>query len=106
MSKRCCTDPLCLLFFFLYLAVMIIIAVMGLSDGNLDTIIYPQDKYGQFCGRDPAVVNMPYAFWPQLDRDIQNQMLILAAGMWWNFREWPPTKQSYFLHGTHKRAHA
>lgn len=86
VSKRCCTDPLCLLLFFIYTAAMIVVAVMGLSGGNLDRVLYPQDKYGQFCGKDAAVADRPFAYWPQLDADIQSQALILTAGLWWKFQ--------------------
>ena len=80
MGKRCCTDIVCLLIFFVYLIVQIIIAIFATSNGQINSLLYPSDKYGQFCGLDTAVLDRPNAYYPRLDKDINEQMWILAVG--------------------------
>jgi hypothetical protein len=79
LSKRCCTDIICLLIFFVYLAGMIVIGIISLTQGQMDYVFYPLDYKNKFCGKDSAVSGRPYAYYPRLDRDIIEQMPLLTS---------------------------
>ena len=56
ISKRGCTDVLCLAIFLVYFFAMIAIGAVSASGGNLDYLFYPQDYLGQFCGKSGTSV--------------------------------------------------
>ena len=79
LSKRCCTDILCLLLFLVYTVVMIVIAIFSLNQGSLNYLIYPQDYTGKFCGADAGVLDKPKAYYPRLAADLMEQSALFAA---------------------------
>ena len=59
---------------------------MLLSLPSPATVIYPADYNGNYCGKSGTVVeHQPYAYFPQLDRDIKAQLPVLMAGNWLKF---------------------
>ena len=95
LSKRCCTDIICLLIFFVYLAGMIVIGIISLTQGQMDYVFYPLDYKNKFCGKDSAVSGRPYAYYPRLDRDIIEQMPLLTSPTGFlYFRESPPSHRT------------
>ena len=95
LSKRCCTDIICLLIFFVYLAGMIVIGIISLTQGQMDYVFYPLDYKNKFCGKDSAVSGRPYAYYPRLDRDILEQMPLLTSPTGFlYFRESPPSHRT------------
>lgn len=48
---RRCTDTLCCLIFFAFLAAMLLLGYYGYQNGDPDSVIYPYDSAGNQCGR-------------------------------------------------------
>jgi len=78
LSKRCCTDILCLLFFLVYLVAQLVIAFLAITNGDMNYIMYPKDYLGQYCTAD--LPGRTKAFYPRLDKDLQEQAAFFAAG--------------------------
>ena len=81
LSKRCCTDVLCLLIFVVYFVAMIGIGIFSLGNGNINYILYPTDYLDQFCGHSSLVSNRTKAFYPKLSEDLTRQKLLIASGL-------------------------
>ena len=75
------TDILCLLIFVVIVGGVMGIGIWALSNGNIDQILYPADYLGNYCGKPGTdLSDRPYAFYPQLDSDIQDQYDVIIAG--------------------------
>merc|ERR1712098_798265 len=53
MGKRSCTDPLCFLLLLVFLGGWVVIAYFGVTEGDLEKVIYPTDTDGNVCGKGP-----------------------------------------------------
>jgi len=52
----------------------------------LDRLRYPQDEYGQFCGKaDTATAALPYALYPVLDADFRSQAVAAVTLPFWEY---------------------
>ena len=86
-KDRRCTDLLCLILFLVTWAGMVTVAIVSFTKGNPDRFMYPTDYLGQFCGKTGTdVAHLPYAFYPRLNQDVQQQWGTLLSGRFWNFR--------------------
>ena len=86
LDERGCTDVLCFLLFVIVCGGILAIGIFAFATGNVDQIVYPADYLGQYCGKDGTdLASLPYAFYPRLDKDIIEQVDVIAAGYWWKF---------------------
>jgi choline transporter-like protein 2/4/5 len=88
-SSRWCTDILCLIGLAVAVILQIVLAVASVNEepGLLDNILYPEDSYGNNCGKSgTATASMPKVFFPELDQDIIDQWGILSTGQYWKFK--------------------
>jgi len=53
IAKRSCTDPLCFLLLLVFLGGWMVIAYFGVTEGDLEKVIYPTDTDGNVCGKGP-----------------------------------------------------
>jgi hypothetical protein len=61
MKNRSCTDVFCAIVFVLYIVTMIVIAIIGFQNGDLNRIAQPYDSDGNMCGRG-EFEPFPYLF--------------------------------------------
>jgi len=87
LENRSCTDILCLLFFVIICGGIMGMGIWALMTGDIDGIIYPADYNGKYCGKPgTALEKYPYAHFPQLDKDIADQAVVLTGkAKWWDF---------------------
>lgn len=64
---RHCTDPGCLMVFFIYYGVMAYILYFAVTNGNIDKVTHGFDWTGDICGVDSKVVNSSYLYWCSSD---------------------------------------
>ena len=72
---RWCTDIICLLIYLLVSAATVFIGLQAIASGDPRHLLYAKDFSGQFCGNDAAVINRSYAWFPRLDRDINDAIV-------------------------------
>lgn len=63
MAPRRCTDPICVIVFFVFLAGMGDIVRYALLNGNLRRLSHGIDYKGEICGVSENVTTQPYLFW-------------------------------------------
>jgi len=88
MSKRWCTDILCLLIFVVYSAAMFIVMGFSLANGQINYLLYPYDYQSSFCGLSGSRTSgMSKAFYPRLSQDlIEQASLFTTPSGFVNFR--------------------
>lgn len=62
IEDRSCRDILCCIIFILFLAGMVVVAVLGFSQGNPNLVLYPYDEDGRQCGRTSETLKYPYLY--------------------------------------------
>lgn len=60
LSKRSCTDVICLLIFFVFLIAFGFAGYFAFREGDIDKILVPRDSKGFQCGRDSEVLDKKY----------------------------------------------
>jgi hypothetical protein len=86
MNDRRCTDMICLIIFTIICGGVMGLGIYAFATGNIDQIIYPADYNGNYCGKPgTSLSERPYAFYPQLDKDLIAQYDVVITGYWWNF---------------------
>eukprot|EP00944_MAST-04C_sp_MAST-4C-sp1_P009183 g9183.t1 len=95
--KRSCTDILCLLLFIVFLVSVGVLAIVGLTSGNPDSLMYGTDYNGNICyGKnsnngdkqvDHYTTGKKYVVYPRMTADILAQKDVLATD---------PTKVKFF----------
>ncbi|CAL4166186.1 unnamed protein product, partial [Meganyctiphanes norvegica] len=68
IKSRSCTDIICFLLFFAFLAGWGVVAYFAISNGDPNRLLYPTDSEGRVCGYDPEVKNKTFLFFFDLTR--------------------------------------
>mgnify|MGYP001184644322 FL=1 len=67
IKKRSCTDILCLLLFLAFLGGWGFVAYFGISNGDINKVLYPTDSQGAICGQG-QLADRPYLLFYDLTR--------------------------------------
>ncbi|KAG4077520.1 hypothetical protein HA402_002947 [Bradysia odoriphaga] len=70
LSKRSCTDVICLLIFIAFLACWGVVGYYAIKNGDPDRLLVPTDSQGLKCGVDSEVISKPYLVFFNLERCI------------------------------------
>lgn len=87
-SNRCCTDILCLVLLLAVWIAMGTVTVLSVrrEPDLLDRLRYPQDEYGQFCGKPgTATADLRFSLYPILDADFRNQASAAISLPFWEY---------------------
>ena len=61
-ESRKCRDIFCLIFFFIFLAACIVVAVLGFVKGHPSFLLYAYDEDGNACGHTEGYEDYPYLY--------------------------------------------
>ncbi|KAJ6641805.1 Choline transporter-like 2 [Pseudolycoriella hygida] len=70
LSKRSCTDVICLLIFIAFLACWGVVGYYAIKNGDIDRLLVPTDSQGRKCGVDSEVISKPYLVFFNLEKCI------------------------------------
>lgn len=71
IEERSCKDIICCIIFVLFIAGMVVVTILGFSQGNPDIVIYPYDEDGRQCGKTNVTAAYPYLYFYNSVSNIQ-----------------------------------
>ena len=70
LSKRRCTDLLCLFVWLCCVGFAAYVASYAVENGDPTSIMAPMDADGHFCGKDPGYEDYPHLFYADIEYSI------------------------------------
>ncbi|CAG7833342.1 unnamed protein product [Allacma fusca] len=76
IDKRGCTDVLCLLLLVAFIIGWAVVAVVAFKQGDPSILVHPTDSWGQKCGMDEEVKNLPYLYFFDITKCAQPDVVL------------------------------
>ena len=71
-ESRKCRDIFCLIFFFVFIVVCFVVAILGFVKGHPSLLLYAYDEDGKACGHDKGYENYPYLYFYSVLSNLKN----------------------------------
>lgn len=78
VRRRSCTDIICLVLFLVFLGAWGFVAFVGMSEGDINKVLYPTDSMGRICGHGD-LDKRPYLMFFDLTRCLNPAVLSLGC---------------------------